>query len=175
ALFTILSVSLAGDKYDPARVAANIVTGIGFLGAGTIMRHGSVVHGLTTAASVWTAAAVGMACGLGWYPIAIVAATMVVFILAVLRPAAVRLRPEEPVVSFALTTVEGSTALLQIAERLEKLGARLVRVHLEPADNHGYQQVLLTVAPPSHMTAEALASSLGTIDAVTEVRMLGDG
>lgn len=64
ALLTVVSESY-GDWGDPARISAQIVSGIGFLGAGTIMRHGSVVRGLTTAASLWTVAAIGMAVGRG--------------------------------------------------------------------------------------------------------------
>jgi putative Mg2+ transporter-C (MgtC) family protein len=63
-LFTITSLEL-GLRGDPARVAAQVVTGIGFLGAGTIIRHGGRIRGITTAATIWGAAAVGMACGVG--------------------------------------------------------------------------------------------------------------
>jgi len=62
AVFTILSSRLAADK-DPTRIAANIVTGIGFLGAGAILREGLRITGLTTAATIWLTAAVGMAIG----------------------------------------------------------------------------------------------------------------
>jgi len=64
-LFGLCSFSIAGTKFDPGRISAQIVTGIGFLGAGTIMRQGSVVRGLTTAASIWTVAAVGLAVAVG--------------------------------------------------------------------------------------------------------------
>jgi putative Mg2+ transporter-C (MgtC) family protein len=56
---------------DPGRIAAQVVTGIGFLGAGTILKEGLTIRGLTTAASLWVVAGVGMAAGAGWYPIAI--------------------------------------------------------------------------------------------------------
>jgi putative Mg2+ transporter-C (MgtC) family protein len=56
---------------DPGRIAAQVVTGIGFLGAGTILKEGLTIRGLTTAASLWVVAGVGMASGVGWYPIAI--------------------------------------------------------------------------------------------------------
>jgi putative Mg2+ transporter-C (MgtC) family protein len=69
AAFTILSSRLALDK-DPTRIAANIVTGIGFLGAGTIMREKGKVAGLTTAATIWLAAALGMGIGAGKYALA---------------------------------------------------------------------------------------------------------
>ncbi|GAB4571685.1 MAG: hypothetical protein Kow0077_09050 [Anaerolineae bacterium] len=83
-LFTVLSVhGFPGS--DTSRVAANIVTGIGFLGAGTIIQHKSDVRDLTTAASIWTTAAVGMAAGLGLWFVAIVATLIVWTVLAVLR------------------------------------------------------------------------------------------
>ncbi len=69
ALFTIASQALAGDK-DPTRIAAQIVTGVGFLGAGVIVRDAGRVIGLTTAAAIWLTAAIGMALGGGYYPLA---------------------------------------------------------------------------------------------------------
>ena len=64
-LFTICSYVIGGGYYDPGRIAAQIVTGVGFLGAGTIIHQGSVVRGLTTAASIWAVAAIGVAVGIG--------------------------------------------------------------------------------------------------------------
>jgi putative Mg2+ transporter-C (MgtC) family protein len=70
ALFTIFSIHLAPGlalSGDPARIAAQIVTGVGFLGAGAIMREGGEIRGLTTAATIWLAAALGMGAGMGLY------------------------------------------------------------------------------------------------------------
>ncbi len=64
-LFTLSSYAIAGTLFDPGRVTAQIVTGIGFLGAGTIIRQGSVIRGLTTAASIWTVAAIGVGVAIG--------------------------------------------------------------------------------------------------------------
>src|SRR5688572_6987783 len=66
ALITLVSIQLSGTRFDPGRIAAQIVSGIGFLGAGTIMRQGNVVRGLTTAASLWTVAGIGMAVAASW-------------------------------------------------------------------------------------------------------------
>ena len=66
ALFTVMSFS-AFPGADPARVAANVVVGIGFIGAGTILQMGRSVQGITTAASIWLSAAVGLAAGAGYY------------------------------------------------------------------------------------------------------------
>src|ERR1044071_7835808 len=67
ALFSILSIELGASANSPDRIAAQVVTGIGFLGAGAILRSGENVHGLTTAATIWVNAAIGMAAGLGAY------------------------------------------------------------------------------------------------------------
>jgi putative Mg2+ transporter-C (MgtC) family protein len=82
AFFTLLSAVLAGDANpDKGRVASNIVQGIGFLGAGLILHNRSRVSGLTSAASVWVVASIGMACGAGLYAAAAVAAIIVIVAL----------------------------------------------------------------------------------------------
>jgi putative Mg2+ transporter-C (MgtC) family protein len=87
ALFTLMSYELAEEaKGDPGRVAAQIVTGIGFLGAGAIMRTGSGIQGLTTAATVWVNAAVGVAAGGGEYHLAFIATGVTLAALLVLAP-----------------------------------------------------------------------------------------
>lgn len=85
ALFTLMSLELAPDG-DPGRIAAQIVTGIGFLGAGAIIRTDAGVHGLTTAATVWVNAAVGVAVGGGSYHLAFIATAVTVGALLVLQP-----------------------------------------------------------------------------------------
>ena len=82
-LFTALS-SLAFPHSETARVAANVVTGVGFLGAGVIYKGENKVHDLTTAASIWITAAIGMAVGTGAWFIAIVATLLVWFILKIM-------------------------------------------------------------------------------------------
>lgn len=82
ALFTILSIE-AFEGSDTARVAAQIVTGIGFLGAGIIFRQGANITGLTTAAGLWTVAAVGMAVGTEFWGLAIVTTLVVLLVLKV--------------------------------------------------------------------------------------------
>jgi putative Mg2+ transporter-C (MgtC) family protein len=88
ALFTLMSYELAADApgADPGRLAAQIVTGIGFLGAGAIMRTEGGVQGLTTAATVWVNAAVGVAAGGGEYHLAYIATAITVAVLLVLQP-----------------------------------------------------------------------------------------
>ena len=79
ALFVIIALEAIPSGID--KIIAGIATGIGFLGAGTIFKAKSEVHGLTTAASVWAVAAVGLGIGLGYYLITIIAATLVLLVL----------------------------------------------------------------------------------------------
>jgi putative Mg2+ transporter-C (MgtC) family protein len=86
ALFTIVSLTLAPGGGDQSRVAGQIVTGIGFLGGGAIMRYRDTVHGMTTAATIWVNAAIGIAAGAGEFGIATFAATLTLVVLVALPP-----------------------------------------------------------------------------------------
>ena len=86
ALLTIVSIQFAQAGGTSDRIAAQIVTGIGFLGGGAILRSGKNVHGMTTAATIWVNAAVGMAAGAGEFAIAGVATVFTLIVLAVLPP-----------------------------------------------------------------------------------------
>ena len=85
AVFTLASsYGLEGTDHDPNRISAQVVTGIGFLGAGAIVRYGVTVRGLTTAASLWAVAAVGLTVGQGFYSAAVVTTAIVIVSLYVL-------------------------------------------------------------------------------------------
>jgi putative Mg2+ transporter-C (MgtC) family protein len=87
ALFTLMSIDMAkGTGGDSTRIAAQIVTGIGFLGAGAIMRTGVDIQGLTTAAMIWVNAALGVAVGAGEYRVAVVATGVALLALVLLGP-----------------------------------------------------------------------------------------
>ena len=78
-------VSQATGVRDTARIAAKVVTGIGFIGGGTVLRHGANVFGLTTAATLWVAASIGMACGAGMYSVAIIGTILSIITLVSVR------------------------------------------------------------------------------------------
>lgn len=79
-LFTILSFIIGGTD-DPTRIASNVVTGVGFLGAGAIFRDGVTVKGVTTASLIWVSAAIGMACGIGRFEFAIMVTVVALIVL----------------------------------------------------------------------------------------------
>ena len=118
-----------GVVFDPTRIAAQIVTGIGFLGAGAIIVRGINVRGLTTAATLWVVAAIGMAAGTGYYVVGIGAAVLVLVSLGPLKLVSARLvsrvRLEEAELAIALKP-DGDGA--QVLARIEELGGQVVSV-----------------------------------------------
>jgi putative Mg2+ transporter-C (MgtC) family protein len=86
-LFTTVGLeTIFGNRVDPTRIAAQVVTGVGFLGAGAILRHGTDVRGLTTAATIWVVAAIGMVVGFGFFAVAIFTTVLVLTTLVAIRP-----------------------------------------------------------------------------------------
>jgi putative Mg2+ transporter-C (MgtC) family protein len=131
----------SGVVFDPTRIAAQIVTGIGFLGAGAIIVRGISVRGLTTAATLWVVAAIGMAAGTGYYAIGVGAAVLVLVSLGPLKLISTRLvarvRPEEAELAIALTPDGQASRVLQ---RIEELGGSIS--HVEFGDDRTIDVVL---------------------------------
>ena len=81
AVFTIISERMAGGQDSTTRIAAQIVTGVGFLGAGAVIQDRGGIHGLTTAATIWLVASIGMACGARLYYLAVLSAVLAIVVL----------------------------------------------------------------------------------------------
>jgi putative Mg2+ transporter-C (MgtC) family protein len=156
-------------RADPTRIAAQIVTGIGFLGAGAIIRQGFSVRGLTTAATLWVVAAIGMASGAGYFSAAVITTALVLFSLWPLRIAAfhvmTRVRPETDRLLVQLPTGESPAPLI---EKLESLGGRLQS--LEVGHEADRRTVLMDVTLPPKADAPAIVSQLSELEHVLEVR-----
>lgn len=116
--FALVSVDgFAKGATDPSRVAAQIVTGIGFLGAGTIIRYGGTVRGLTTAASLWVTAAVGTACGVGYLGPGVAVALAALASLLVLRGVKTQLRKrigDSVVLTVSTSGIEDISTVLSV-------------------------------------------------------------
>ena len=131
-------------RADPSRIAAQIVTGIGFLGAGAIIREGLSVRGLTTAATLWVVAAIGMACGAGYYWPAAAATVLTILALWPLRLLAYRLieriKPEEDRLTVELREGETLNSLLphlsdvRHIEVTDELDRRIVQLEMPGID-----------------------------------------
>jgi putative Mg2+ transporter-C (MgtC) family protein len=155
---------------DPSRVAAQVVSGIGFLGAGTIVVRKWSVHGLTTAASVWAVSAIGLAAGGALYAAAVAATVIMLVILALIKPIEDRLvrhwHAERKSLSLIVTE---PFALEAIESCFHSAGVEIVSVRLREGDSLGERQVELTCGPAPASTTLKLAAELKDLAGVREV------
>ncbi len=178
ALFTIVSAYgfhsfLASGasvvRADPTRIAAQIVTGIGFLGAGAIIRQGLSVRGLTTAATLWVVAAIGLASGAGYYSAAAITTALVLVSLWPLRVLAFRIlhrfRPED---GRLLVELPAGASPGGVVDEVERAGARMRS--LEVSQEGERRRLALDVELPRTTGAAQLVSRIAEVDDVAEVR-----
>jgi putative Mg2+ transporter-C (MgtC) family protein len=160
--FTVLSIAaFPAPGGDPARIAAQIVTGIGFLGAGAILKEGATIRGLTTAASLWATAAVGMAAGAGAWITALTITVIVVVSLWPLRLVADRVIGRDPHIVRMRLLVDDPKALSDVIAVITKAGGRMS--HLTTTVRQGARQ-----AAEVEVTARDLATGAAITAAVAK-------
>ncbi len=174
ALFTILSL-IAFPQSETARVAAQIVVGIGFLGAGVIILYsGTLVVGITTAATLWASAAVGMAAGAGYFRLAAVATLIILFVLIALA-----YFEEKAVIRFSTrrfylfiqadTDKDISSQVLQLLKS-RSVGGEIIRLE-ECRDGGCVRSYLYKVKVPARVDIYQLIEDLLALEGVSKVRM----
>ena len=176
AIFTVLSIygfegiqaSGVAASVDPTRIAAQVVSGIGFLGAGAILKYGTSIRGLTTAASLWTAAAIGMAAGAGEWVIAGVGTFIVVFSLWPLNALVARLhKPGAKAIKLRLEVgrleAVGDVSRLLADRRVELAGINSQRI------SKGRYEVELELRLP---TGSRPQDVIGAITAIPDVELM---
>ncbi len=172
ALVTIVSVDL-GSRFgsDPTRIAANIVTGIGFLGAGAILRLGITVRGLTTAASIWTTAGIGMAVGAGVYWAAFVTAGFLLLGLVILRHVESHFFSPKGTKTVLISARSTPGFLRQMESVLQGLGANIVNMDFRRDRSLDRLEIraVLETAPDSRPVD--LTNALRELEEVTEVEV----
>jgi len=171
ALFTLVSAygfNEFGAARDPTRIAAQIVSGIGFLGAGAIIRQGFNVRGLTTAATLWVVAAIGMGCGAGFYFGSAITAAIVLPALIIfrrLRPLLMaRVRTDFVLVDLALLP---DGPLGDVFSELTRRGARVTGMETEIEEDTEHVRLQLRVPP--HVNLEEALTHLAQLDGVSSV------
>jgi len=179
AVFTLLSIY--GFKYitaegaaginDPARIAAQIIVGIGFIGAGTVMRQGSNVSGITTAATLWMSAAVGMACGCGMFFLGAIATISTLIILILIRNferkfllnRIFNVRHVE--ISFSCPT----ESIDEIHKIIEKNFSTIERIKKKPRDDN---RVSMKINVATKKTITTVNQIFSTIDSLSSLEIL---
>jgi putative Mg2+ transporter-C (MgtC) family protein len=136
ALFTVLSSQLAGTPGEASRIASNIITGIGFIGAGSILHSRGSVTGLTTAATIFVTAAVGMAAGGGLYITAVFATVVILVALAVLGKLEASFEIKSLGVAYEVWGPSTDAVLHELNRILDEEGVDMQDVHAAPVDGH---------------------------------------
>jgi len=112
----------AASRIDPTRIAAQVVSGIGFLGAGAILLRRNIVRGLTTAATIWAVAAIGLGAGAGLFVPVLITTAMILFVLMVLKPLEIRLFRRRADVSLSFSLPRRPEALAEVRDMVHRLG-----------------------------------------------------
>ena len=166
ALFTVLSGVLGGDGPNRGQVASNIVQGIGFLGAGLILHTRNRVLGLTSAATVWVVAAIGMACGTGLYIESVIATAIVFFSLKFIGILESRSRWKRFVM---LYEVRGTDDKKMFEDILRVLDRDHIRLNIVDRDTLGTQQRVTFAVSASSARHTQLLGELNASDATDRV------
>lgn len=153
---------------DPARIAAQVVSGIGFLGAGTILREGATVRGLTTAASLWTVAAIGLAIGSGFYFAAGIT-TVLTFVtlisLSKFENYLIKRRLSQEII---LTIKDNPGQIGKIGTALGDMNVNIRNIKMQSIE-HGKLHVFLTLRTPLNLDVNDIVIALAKIDGIYNV------
>jgi putative Mg2+ transporter-C (MgtC) family protein len=156
---------------DPSRMAAQVVSGIGFLGAGSILMRGEIVRGLTTAASLWSVAAIGLAVGGGMYTASIAATIIILIILAGIKPLERRFITVKQRRQMTLLVERGSLTFHSLHDALGAASPRVKQFVMQQSDDAPeYDVVMITLHRVSTIEFEAIRDRLRQLPCVKELR-----
>ena len=155
---------------DPSRVAAQVVSGVGFLGAGSILLRGNSVRGMTTAASIWTVAALGLASGSGMFFAAFVSTGIVLLILAGLKPLEEAYRARIQSCVFHMRSEPGAVPFDDVKKALRVRGGQVKRVNVTTAAD-GFEDTTIHLARVSQADIRAGAMRLKEVPGVLSVKV----
>lgn len=159
---------------DPSRVAAQVVSGIGFLGAGAILARGEIIRGLTTAASIWTVAAIGLAVGGGLYFAAGISTAVIIIILAGIKPIEEAYRARNQTAHFKISAARNCLTpdLLK-----EALGIRTgqIKRFMVTSENGDQDTITVVLTKVSTHDIRSFTSKLSELDGVTDVSLASKG
>jgi putative Mg2+ transporter-C (MgtC) family protein len=159
---------------DPSRIAAQVVSGIGFLGAGSILLRGEIVRGLTTAASLWSVAAIGLAVGGGLYTASIAATVIILIILAGIKPLERRFISVKQRRQLTLLVDRGTLNFHALHEALGPGSVRVKQFVVQQSDDSAdLDEVQISLSRVSSNEYEAICTRLRALETVREFRENG--
>lgn len=164
----LMNVYLHIVPIDPSRIAAQVVSGIGFLGAGTIIKEGATVKGLTTAATIWAVACIGLAVGSGFYPGAIMATLAVFGTLTLFHNLEKRITASRGTMALSMIATNRPGQIGRIGTLLGEYHALILDMDVDPIDD--FESTLhISVKAPRDITATRLISALMDLEGVRSI------
>jgi|SRR5665213_2081353 len=160
-----------GVGLDPSRIAAQIVTGIGFLGAGTIIAHGDSVRGLTTAASIWSVAAVGIAVGCGMYRAAILGTALALLLLLVLRPIERRLDTRWRKQTISLLYDPSVVTIEKLLVALRQINLDVASLSVERQDDGSKDEIQITFSQSGNAVLQNALQAVVQLEGVESAKI----
>jgi putative Mg2+ transporter-C (MgtC) family protein len=157
---------------DPSRVAAQVVSGIGFLGAGAILARGEIIKGLTTAASIWTVAAIGLAVGGGLYFAAGVSTAVILAILAGVKPLEQMYRDRNQSCRLVIEATHGSLTPDLVKRTVGVRTGQIKRFVVKPGEEEGIDEVTLILSRVASQDAQIVAEKLQSLSNVNQVSIV---
>lgn len=154
---------------DPSRIAAQVVSGIGFLGAGSILLRGDVVRGLTTAASLWTVAAIGLAVGGGLYLAAIAATIVILVILAGIKPLERRLQQRSQTYQLVIKATHGKLPMGAINDAVGYRSRRISHYICTQSEDAAFDQIHITLM---HVSPEDVTEVMDILKRIPDVQQV---
>lgn len=176
-LLMILSIYIPQTYFDfkngdPGRIAAQVVTGIGFLGAGAIIRLGTNVRGLTTAASIWLISAVGLAIGAGLYLTALVVMVLALFTLIILERLERRLLPQFNIKTIALEFDSDNYPEKQIRSIIKKMDIHMNDMNISVSNNGSHHtEFKMIVKVPENIMMSELLELFNSLDKIKAIKI----
>lgn len=157
---------------DPSRVAAQVVSGIGFLGAGAILARGEIVKGLTSAASIWTVAAIGLAVGGGLYFAAGMSTAIIIAILAGVKPLEELYRARNQSCRLVIETTHGALTPELVKKTLGVRTGQIKRFVVKPKEGADIDEVTLILSRVASQETQNFAEKLQTLPSVSQVSVV---
>lgn len=158
----------AGSNAAPDRIAAQVISGVGFLGAGNILKERASIHGLTTAATLWTVAALGVACGAGLWATASLTMLLMVIALVPIRIAERALRPQPRMFGLSLTDPAGTLALAALDQVAGELRCEIHAVRRERLPAGSGVRVELELEAPGRVSPATVLGAFAALPGVTD-------
>lgn len=176
SLITLVSIYMSeafgnSKNSDPTRIAAQVVTGVGFLGAGAILRFGASIKGLTTAASLWTIAGIGMGIGAGFYYGSILATLIIILALAILGKLEKLLIGSKGDKNLFISSKEAPGILGKIEDILEKHQIEISNIRITKNPYEHSVEMNAIIQTPKGSNLSLLSKDISQIDEISDVEI----